>query len=225
MGTLVVAVINVIFILFVYTVFSRKLRALEKRRLPDELRQEIGGLITDFNQTAATNVSLLEDRISRLQPLVRDAASRVDELEGQLARAQLLLNDLRRPATENSPQSPNVPKKGVKRTVSSPMASSQDSIVRKRALASYAEEGLSGRDDKESEAKKAGKGKNSAAVKKAAGRKKGGSKTRDRLSVKINKLRKSGASAEEIALDTGLSLQQVEMRIAFDSHRDARDEG
>ena len=208
MGTFIVAAINVIFILFVYTVFSKRVRALEKKRLPDELRAEINGLITDFNQTADTNVTLLEDRISRLQPLLREAASRAEELEGQISRAELLLRDLRRPESVSGKQTkkPASPKKAV------PAAPPEDPLGKKRAFSSYGESaGL----------KKAGTKTNrgSASAAKSRTRKKS---IQDKASEKIRKLAEKGATVDEIAQKTGFSVQQVEMRLAFGNFRDSK---
>lgn len=90
MEILLVAAVNVAFILFVYISFSKRLRSVESSRLPEELRNEVNQLVTSFNRTANTNIDLLDDRISALTPLVEKAAKQLELLSGELKRAEAL---------------------------------------------------------------------------------------------------------------------------------------
>lgn len=90
MEILAVAVINIAFTLFVYISFSRRLQKMSAARLPEELQEEIGKLVTSFNRTANTNIDLLDDRISALEPLSGKAAQQIERLEGMLKRAEAL---------------------------------------------------------------------------------------------------------------------------------------
>jgi len=203
MGTFIVVVVNVIFILFVYFVFSRRVGTLEQKRLPEETRNEIDGLLTDFNQIADTNVNLLEDRISRLQPLIKQANAQIEKLNGLIVRVQTLQKDLRKPAEEILASS-GATRGAVKQQPAADVSEKNAVLNKRRAFESYAAES----------------GANNS-VKKAV-RKRSPARRRkrvDKSGERIRKLAESGATAEEISQKLGLSVQQVEMRLAFGRYR------
>jgi cbb3-type cytochrome oxidase subunit 3 len=100
MEILLIVFLNLCFILVVYTVFSRRVRALEARRLPEELRDEVDGIMTPFNRAAERNIDLLDDRIVRLGSLVEKADREVGRLEGVLARVSALSSAVALPSKE-----------------------------------------------------------------------------------------------------------------------------
>lgn len=73
-----------VFTLFLFLVFGFWLRRLIILRLRPEriladLNEEVRTLIADLNQTGDHNISLLEDRISRLSDLIRRADRQIDD--------------------------------------------------------------------------------------------------------------------------------------------------
>lgn len=193
MAPLIITLLNILFIIFVYTVFSRRVRALEQRRLPEEMRAEIDELLTTFNRTATTNIGLLEDRISRLPPLTGQAEKQIQALEGLLSRAEALRQEIR--------QAPVLPKASPLSLPDAPVVT-ESSFDRKKAVSSYAAAPPKKTSSRPAPVVKAEKrGKKEDAIARLAGK---------------------GRSGEEIARELGLSLQQVEMRLAFLRSRDGQ---
>ena len=48
----------------------------------DEIKREVGGIITELNQTTERNIALIEDRIGKLEELTDRAERRIGSLQG-----------------------------------------------------------------------------------------------------------------------------------------------
>lgn len=99
MQILLIVFLNIVFIVVVYLVFSRRVRALEEQRLPAELRKEINSLITGFNQTADRNIDLLDDRVQRATALSGKLEKQIRLLDGLLKRAEAMQQNPESPAS------------------------------------------------------------------------------------------------------------------------------
>ncbi|GAB6089837.1 hypothetical protein [Spirochaeta dissipatitropha] len=58
------------------------------RKMMDELRSEIGGVIVEMNASTDRNIQLIEDRIQQLKEIIATADSRIQLLNAELAKAK-----------------------------------------------------------------------------------------------------------------------------------------
>jgi HAMP domain-containing protein len=81
--------LNIVIILF-FALWIRRLvtRRLSPERVLADLRDEIGTLITELNQTGDHNISILEDRIRDLRELLAAADRQIDDLSSMIAVAR-----------------------------------------------------------------------------------------------------------------------------------------
>jgi len=102
MNTLLVVFINVAFILFVYITFSKKVRVLSEKPIPDSMRKEMDSLLTDFNSTTDSNIGLLNESLAVLEPMVTKAEKQIVQLEGLIKRAEALQIVKEKPLVQES---------------------------------------------------------------------------------------------------------------------------
>lgn len=75
MALLVSLAVNIIIVSLLFLFLTRRLvRKLSLEESIDELQREVGGIVTEMNQAAERNISLLEDKIEEL----RDIEQRID---------------------------------------------------------------------------------------------------------------------------------------------------
>lgn len=75
MSLLVSLAANIIIVSLLFLFLTRRLvRKLSLEESLDELQREVGGIVTEMNQAAERNISLLEDKIEEL----RDIEQRID---------------------------------------------------------------------------------------------------------------------------------------------------
>jgi uncharacterized membrane-anchored protein YhcB (DUF1043 family) len=75
MSLVVSLAVNIIVVSLLFLFLTRRLvRKLSLEESIDELQREVGGIVTEMNQAAERNISLLEDKIEEL----RDIEERID---------------------------------------------------------------------------------------------------------------------------------------------------
>lgn len=85
---LVCTAINGVILSLMYLYFRKKLeRAATSSALIETIRRETDELIVELNQTTERNIQLVEERIGRLNKLLKDADNRIVVLERQSERA------------------------------------------------------------------------------------------------------------------------------------------
>lgn len=81
--------ITVILIVVAYLVLNRNIRARTSQQAAlDEIKREVGAIITELNSTTERNIELIEDRIASLERLIEQADKRVGALKRDLAAHQ-----------------------------------------------------------------------------------------------------------------------------------------
>jgi Mg2+ and Co2+ transporter CorA len=193
MTTLIVVVINVIFILFVYIVFSRRLNRIEKQSMPDRIQTAMDGLLGDFNRAASRNIDLIEDRIKTLRQNVADAEKSGLKLEGLLNRAEAL--ERRMEATVRTP-------------VEVPAAAGKDTTALQARNALRAYSGKTVQHELEENLPPQQAQQPPAPSKKAARRKKP-------LARQIKDLSDAGMEPGAIAAELGLPREEVILKLRF----------
>ena len=69
---------NLLAIAIIYIIFRRKInRVLDGRELIDTIKDEVNHLVVELNQTTERNIGIIEERITRLQKLVREADRKI----------------------------------------------------------------------------------------------------------------------------------------------------
>jgi hypothetical protein len=85
MNTFLVVVLNVGLAAVVYLVLARRIdRRLEPRKIVDNVRGEIEGIIVELNQTTDRNIGLIEDRVNQLNRLLQQADKRLSLLKREI---------------------------------------------------------------------------------------------------------------------------------------------
>lgn len=98
--------------LVVYLLLKRRLaRTLNAARLLDEVREEVDRILVELNQTTNRNITLIEDRISRLNDLLGKADRKIALLDREAEKQGLaarLYSELsaRRPLEAEGPEAP-----------------------------------------------------------------------------------------------------------------------
>lgn len=81
--------ITVILVVVAYLVLNRTIRARTSQQAAlDEVKREVGAIITELNATTERNIELIEDRIASLERLIEQADKRVGALRRDLAAHQ-----------------------------------------------------------------------------------------------------------------------------------------
>lgn len=79
--------INIGILSIMYLLFRKKLeKAVTSSALVDHIRKEIDELVVELNHTTDRNIELIEERISRLNKLLKDADNRIVVLEKRQER-------------------------------------------------------------------------------------------------------------------------------------------
>lgn len=113
--TLLIAALIIAGYLVVYLLLKRRLaRALNAARLLGEVREEVNHILVELNQTTNRNITLIEDRISRLNEALGRADKKIVLLEREVEKQELaarLYSELasRRPIAGEEPPSPESP--------------------------------------------------------------------------------------------------------------------
>lgn len=77
--------ITVILVAVAFLVLNRSIRTRTSQQSAlDEIKREVGAVITELNQTTERNIELIEDRIHRLDELIRQADGRLRALKRDL---------------------------------------------------------------------------------------------------------------------------------------------
>ncbi|MEE8441034.1 MAG: hypothetical protein V3S41_04870 [Spirochaetia bacterium] len=74
----------------------------------DEIRREVGAILTEMNQTTERNIALIEDRLKRLQELIGQADQRLGNLRREARRqesSEMVYSHLSRVVRPVGPQS------------------------------------------------------------------------------------------------------------------------
>lgn len=107
--------ITIVLIVVAFVVLNRNINVRTSQQAAlDEIKREVGAIITELNSTTERNVELIEDRISNLERLIEQADRRVGALRRDLASRQgesVTYSHLRRPvdrsgAASAEPSSP-----------------------------------------------------------------------------------------------------------------------
>ncbi len=78
--------ITVILVVVAYLVLNRNIRTRTSQQAAlDEIKREVGAIITELNSTTERNIELIEDRIASLERLIEQADKRVGALRRDLA--------------------------------------------------------------------------------------------------------------------------------------------
>ncbi|MFW6313804.1 MAG: hypothetical protein ACOC2N_07960, partial [Spirochaetota bacterium] len=78
--------ITVILVVVAYLVLNRNIRTRTSQQTAlDEIKREVGAIITELNSTTERNIELIEDRIASLERLIEQADKRVGVLRRDLA--------------------------------------------------------------------------------------------------------------------------------------------
>jgi hypothetical protein len=78
--------ITVILVVVAYLVLNRNIKARTSQQAAlDEIKREVGAIITELNSTTERNIELIEDRIASLERLVGQADKRLGALRRDLA--------------------------------------------------------------------------------------------------------------------------------------------
>jgi hypothetical protein len=78
--------ITVILVAIAYLVLNRSIRTRTSQQVAlDEIKREVGAVITELNQTTERNIELIEARISELEKLIQQADGRVRALKHELS--------------------------------------------------------------------------------------------------------------------------------------------
>lgn len=78
--------ITVILVVVAYLVLNRNIKARTSQQAAlDEIKREVGAIITELNSTTERNIELIEDRIASLERLVEQADKRLGALRRDLA--------------------------------------------------------------------------------------------------------------------------------------------
>ncbi len=93
MTILLVSLLNVIFILMVYFIFSSKIKKISQSGKSEGLSEEVNVLIQEFNSVADMNISQLDDRLESVKKQTGKAERTIQEIEGLINRYQLLRDD------------------------------------------------------------------------------------------------------------------------------------
>ncbi len=82
-------VVSVLLTTISSVILARSIRVRTGRQAAlDEIQREIGAMVTELNQTAERNIALIEDRIVRMNELVRQADGRLRGLGHEIARIE-----------------------------------------------------------------------------------------------------------------------------------------
>ena len=77
--------ITVILVAIAFLVLNRSIRTRTSQQAAlDEIKREVGAIITELNQTTERNVKIVEDRIAQLEQLIRQADGRLKALRRDL---------------------------------------------------------------------------------------------------------------------------------------------
>ena len=81
--------ITVILVVVAYLILNRNINSRTSQQAAlDEIKHEVGAIITELNQTTERNVELLEDRIETLERLIAQADKRLGALRRDLSARQ-----------------------------------------------------------------------------------------------------------------------------------------
>lgn len=77
--------ITVILVAVAFLVLNRSIRTRTSQQAAlDEIKREVGAVITELNQTTERNIEIVEDRIHRLEVLIKQADGRLRALKRDL---------------------------------------------------------------------------------------------------------------------------------------------
>jgi hypothetical protein len=112
MGTWLSIAVTVILIAVAYVILNRNITARTSQQAAlDEIKREVGAVLTELNAASERNVELIEDRITTLERLVEQADRRISVLRREVERDQEIT--YQRPVPR--PQAP-VPAEDQRRT-------------------------------------------------------------------------------------------------------------
>ena len=75
---IICTIINIIILSIMYIFFRKKLeKAVTSTELVDNIRKEIDELVVELNHTTDRNIELIEEKIGRLNRLLKDADNRI----------------------------------------------------------------------------------------------------------------------------------------------------
>jgi hypothetical protein len=101
--------ITVILVVVAYVILNRNINARTSQQAAlDEIKREVGAIITELNSTTERNIELIEDRIATLETLIQQADKRVGALRRDAAvrgSEQHTYSQLRRPGPASSGES------------------------------------------------------------------------------------------------------------------------
>ena len=76
--------INLVLIVLLWLILRRRIDARTRQHSAlDDIKREVGEIITELNQTTERNIELVEDRMRRMRELVADADRRLGALKRQ----------------------------------------------------------------------------------------------------------------------------------------------
>lgn len=88
-GTLLLIIANVVVLAAFFFYFRRRIaRALESDTIIARVRDEVGQMIVELNETADRNIAVLEERIARLSNLLSDADKRIVVLKKEADKSR-----------------------------------------------------------------------------------------------------------------------------------------
>lgn len=128
-----------------FLILNRKLdRALALDKTLSRVREEVGGLIRDLNQTTERNVVILEERIARVKDVLGRADRQLEVLQREAERRETSLktyNHLRNAAVRSeqelpfkAPEPPPAPLPPPESRETAPSVRSDRETLRKRVL-------------------------------------------------------------------------------------------
>ena len=97
MSTWLSVAVTVVLIAVAYVILNRNITARTSQQAAlDEIKREVGAILTELNAASERNVELIEDRISTLERLIDQADRRISVLRRESERDQVIA--YRRPA-------------------------------------------------------------------------------------------------------------------------------
>ncbi len=110
MGGWVSLAITTIMVLVAYLVLNRTIVARTSRQEAlEEIRREVGAIITELNATSERNIELIEDRIRTLEKVIAQADRRVGALRRDLSSREVESDTYRRLAVSTGSGRPVEP--------------------------------------------------------------------------------------------------------------------
>tara|TARA_B100000614_G_scaffold258049_1_gene279459 strand:+ start:753 stop:1424 length:672 start_codon:yes stop_codon:yes gene_type:complete len=208
-------------LLLFFAIWVRRLvvRRLEPERVLADLREEIGGLMAELNQTGDHNISLLEDRISELRRLIADADRQIDDLTALLAEQDRRRTEQAPPAGGDNGRSDY----GSEATGTASPTAAEDAVYTVSFSGAASRQGRSGTGNEAREAETSAHAPVADAqvpeVEPAAGQPAAGEPAARSPREQVRELHAQGVSPDLIASQTGMAIGEVELIISLGSRR------